>query len=67
MVANPKSQICCRKNVFEYLRLLFFYDCIIHFDPKTKYFRSSKDYGLVHNETILYLLHYQEAYTNTDF
>ena len=33
--ANPKSQICCRKNVFEYLTLLFSYYCRISLFQRT--------------------------------
>ena len=47
--------------------LLFSYYCEISFNPKGEYFRGSKDYGLVQNETMLYLLHYQETYTNIEF
>ena len=35
LFANPNSQICCRKNVFGYLILLFSYYCRISFNPKT--------------------------------
>ena len=65
--ANPKSQICCRRNVFEYLMLLFFYYCRTYFNSKIEYFRSNKDDGQVHHETMSYFLHWQEAYPNIDF
>ena len=55
--ANPKSQICCRGNVFEYLMLLFFYYCRTCFNSKIEFLRGNKDYGQVHNETMLYFLH----------
>ena len=52
--ANPKSPICCRRNGFEYLMLLFFYYCRTYFNSKLECFRSNKDYGQMHNETMLY-------------
>ena len=65
--ANPKSQICCRRNVLKYLMLLFFYYCRTYFNSKIEYFRSNKDYGQVHNETMLYFLHQQETYPKIEF
>ena len=62
--ANPKSQICNSGNTFEYLMLLSFYYCRTCFNSKIELFRSNKDYGQVHNETMLY---YAMLYPNIKF